>query len=320
MTYGVSQPDSRSPLGKNSRRQALALLAGAAALPSAWCAADSVPPLRLAVSESLVMDVNTNDASAAMSIWVKRIAQEMNIAVDYNPKAFDTSQEILNRARKGLLDAVALNVLEYRQVAEALDSTQIVAESGSPGPDQYLLLVKNNSGIQKPSDLRGLRLMMLRNPRMCVASAWLSMILEGSYSGPGDKFFAAAGSDTKVGRVVLPVFFGQADACVATKRGFESMCELNPQVARELKTIAASPGMVVNGYVFRRNYQSVYRERFVKALSGLRSTVAGRQIAMLFQFDELTLRDASCFAPALGVLDAADRIHSRRGAAGRKGI
>lgn len=310
---------SKSPPAISSRRHALALLAGAAAVPTAWCAADPVPPLRLAISDSLVMDVNTNDASAAMSIWVKRIAQEMNIAVDYNPRAFDTSQEILNRARKGLLDAVALNVLEYRQVSETLDSTQIVAEGGSAGPEQYLVLVKNSSGIQKPADLKGLRLMMLKNPRMCVASAWLSTILEGGYSGPGDKFFASVGMDSKVGRVVLPVFFGQAEACVATKRGFESMCELNPQVARELKTVAVSPGMVVNGYAFRRNYQSIYRDRFVKALSGLRSTVAGRQLATLFQFDELTLRDGSCFGSALAVLDAADRIHSRRGAPGRKG-
>ncbi|MBN9658490.1 MAG: PhnD/SsuA/transferrin family substrate-binding protein [Acidobacteria bacterium] len=310
---------SKSPPALSSRRKALAMLAGAAAVPPAWSATDAVPPLRLAISESLVMDVNTNDASAAMSIWVKRIAQEMNIAVDYNPKAFDTSQEILNRARQGLLDAVALNVLEYRQVSETLDSTQIVAESGSPGPEQYLVLVKNSSGLQKPADLKGLRLMMLKNPRMCVASAWLSTILEGGYSGPGDRFFASVGSESKVGRVVLPVFFGQAEACVATKRGFESMCELNPQVARELRAIAVSPGMVVNGYAFRRNYQSIYRERFIKALSGLRSTIAGRQLATLFQFDELTLRDGSCFGPALGVLNAAERIHSRRLAPARKG-
>lgn len=282
-------------------------------------AAEPVAPLRLAVSESLVTDVNTNDASAAMSIWVKRLAQEMNIVVDYNAKAFDPTQEILSRARKGLLDAVALNVLEYRQVADNLDASQVVAEGGSVGPEQYLILVKNNSSFQKPLDLRGARLMMLKNPRMCVAPAWLSTILDGGYSGPWDKFFATVGSDSKVGRVVLPVFFGQADACVATRRGFDSMCELNPQVAKELRTIAASPSMVVNGYVFRKNYQSVYRDRFVKALSGLRSTVAGRQIAILFQFEELTLRDASCFASALSLLDAADRIRNRHGVAGRKG-
>ncbi len=319
MTHDSPGSINEGQHGACSRRQALALLLSGAAAPGLRAAGDPTPPLRLAVSESLVMDVNANDAGAAMSIWVKRLAQEMNIAVDYNPKAFDPTQEILTRARKGLLDAVALNVLEYRQIAENLDSSQVVAEGGSAGPEQYLVLVKNSSGFQKPADLRGARLMMLRNPRMCVAPAWLSTILEGGYTGQWDKFFSAVGSDSKVGRVILPVFFGQVDACIATRRGFESMCELNPQVARELKTIASSPGVVVNGYVFRKNYQSVYRDRFVKALSGLRSTVAGRQIAMLFQFDELTLRDASCFASALSLLDAADRLRNRHGVAGRKG-
>jgi hypothetical protein len=96
------------------------------------------------------------------------------------------------------------------------------------------------------------------------------------------------------------------------------MCELNPQVGRDLKALASSPTIVVSFYIFRRNYQSPNREILLKALLNLRATPAGGQLATLFQFDELVVRDATCLTSVLGLLDAADRARLRRGAGGRK--
>jgi phosphonate transport system substrate-binding protein len=304
----------------SSRRHVLALMLGAWRwLPEALAAADSGAPIRLAISESLVADVNLNDARAAMAIWLKRMMVDLNLVIEFNPKVFDTTEEILRRARGGQLDAVALNVVEYKQIADVLDSSQVIAETGAAGMEQYLLLAKRSSGIQHLGDLRGRRLRTLKNPKMCVADAWLSTILDEGHLGPSEQFFGSATADTKVSRVVLPVFFGQADACLTSKRGFDTMCELNPQVAKDLIAIASSPAMVVSFYVFHKNYHGVNRERFAKVYSGVRSSVSGRQLATLFQFDELTVRDGSCLASALSVLDTAERVRSRRGAGGRKG-
>jgi ABC-type phosphate/phosphonate transport system substrate-binding protein len=303
-----------------SRRHALALMLGASRwLSAAPLAAEGSAPLRLAISENVVGEVNLNDARVAMQVWMKRMAQDMNLVVEYDPKVFETTPEILSRARRGLLDAVALNVIEYRQIADALDSSQVIANAGVEGPERYVILAKQNSAIQRLGDLRGRRLILLQAPRMCVAAAWLSTILDEGHFGPSEQFFGAVSTDPKVSRVVLPVFFGQADACLTSKRGFDTMCELNPQVAKDLKSLAISPPMVVTFYVFRKNYQSVFRERLVKALSGLRNTAAGRQFATLFQFEEAVVRDAGCLAPALAILDAADRARGRRGLGVRKG-
>jgi phosphonate transport system substrate-binding protein len=217
------------------------------------------------------------------------------------------------------LDAVALNVVEYRQIAEVLDPSQIIAGAGEAGPEHYLLLAKRNSGIQQLGDLRGRRLCTLKSPKMCVADAWLTTILDEGHFGPSEQFFGSAITDTKVSRVVLPVFFGQADACLATKRGFDTMCELNPQVGKDLTVIASSPAMVVSFHAFRKNFHGASREKFSGVFFNLHSSAAGRQLATLFQFDDLTLRDGSCLASALGILDTAERARSRRGAGGRKG-
>ena len=302
--------------GTWSRRGAVLLMLGGWRLWSQTMAADAGVPIRLAVSESLVSDVNINDARAAMQIWLKRMSQDLNLAVEISPKVFDTTEEILRRARAGQFDAVALNVAEYRQIADMLDPRQIIAETD--GAEQYLLLAKRTGGVQRLADLRGLRLTILKAPKMCVATAWLATLLEEEHLDRSDRFFASVTTDVKPSRVVLPVFFGQADACITSKRGFDTMGELNPQVAKDLSVIARSPAMVVTFYTFHRNYRSVSRERFAKIYTNVPASVAGRQLATLFQFQGLAVSDASCLAPALAILNAADRAQAGQGAGGRK--
>lgn len=300
--------------GGISRRRALAVMLGAWRLLPRAMAADAAAPIRLAISESLISDVNINDARAAFHIWLQQLSRDLNIAVELSPKVFDTTEEILRRARAGLLDAVALDVSEYRQIADVLDPGQVIADS--VGGEQYLLLVKRNGGIQRLADLRGHHLIVLQGPRMCIATAWLSTLLEEGHLSPRDQFFGSVTTDTKVSRVVLPVFFGQADACITSKRGFDMMGELNPQVAKDVTVIASSPQMVVTFYTFHKNYHGVSRERFARVYANMPASAAGSQIATLFQFQGMTVKDISCLKPALGILAAADR--AGHGGGGRK--
>lgn len=77
--------------------------------------------------------------------------------------------------------------------------------------------------------------------------------------------------------------------------------------------------MVLCFYVFHKNYHGATRERFAKVYTGVRNGAASAQLATLFQFDTLTVRDASCLASALSLLDAADRAHRKPAAGSRKG-
>jgi len=310
----VSVSQGRGATG--SRRRALALMLGGWRLWTRAMAADAGAPIRLAISESLASDVNINDARAAMIIWLKRMETDLNLVIEFSPKVFDTTEEIVHRARTGQFDAVALNVVEYRQIADMLDPSQIVAEAD--GAVEYVLLVNTGSGARRLSDLRGRRLTMLRGAKMCVAAPWLSALLEQANLGRTDRFFSSVATDAKPSRVVLPVFFGQADACLTSRRGFDLMGELNPQVAKDLTVIASSPALIATFYTFHRNYRGASRQRFAKIYSNMPVSVAGRQVATLFQFQGLAIKDAACLAPALDILDAADRAGREPGAGGRK--
>jgi len=96
------------------------------------------------------------------------------------------------------------------------------------------------------------------------------------------------------------------------------MCDLNPQVGIDLSVLASSPAMVVDFNIFRKNYQGKDREKVIRAISSLHSGPAGRQLATLFHFDELTVGDASCLTSALGVLARAEWRPDRDPSAGQK--
>lgn len=275
--------------------------------------------MRLAISDSLIADFNINDARAAMLIWIKKLIADLSMTVELSPRVFESTEEIMRRARASQVDAVALNVIEYRQLAALLDPSQVIVEADAVGAEQYVLLSRRSGGLSHVSQLRGKRLCTLSAPKMCLASAWLSTVLDPAGAGPAEQFFGSIATETKVSRVVLPVFFGQTDVCLTSKRGFDTMCEMNPQVAKELVSIASSPPLIVSFYVFHKNYHSPNRQRFVNLMSSLRTSVAGRQLATLFQFGDLIVRDAGCLTSSLEVLEAADRIQKRRSGGNRKG-
>jgi phosphonate transport system substrate-binding protein len=302
-----------------SRRHALATMLGIWPCLRRTLAAEPGGPLRVAISETMVVDVNLSDARAAMQTWIKRLQADLNVDIWIDPKVFSTAEDIVRLVRSGQLDAAAMSVVEYRPASDLFDTTEIFVGAGSAGPDEYLLMVKRDNGFSRLADLRGRRLSILNAPKMCVAPAWLSTLLEEARLGSAEGFFASMTADAKVSRVVLPVFFGQADACLTSKRGFELMCELNPQVASNLTPLAASSLLVTCFYAFRKTYHGPNRERFFNLHNTLLSSAAGRQLATLFHFEELTIRDAGCLASSLGILDRVERLRTKLVPGGRKG-
>jgi phosphonate transport system substrate-binding protein len=298
-----------------TRRRALAALLGPLVwLPDRLRAAD--PPLRLAISESLAGDVNRNDARVAMQVWVRKLTESMDISIDL--KAMVPTEEIIEGARSGSFEGIGLNILEYRRIADIMDASQIIGGEGERGMQRYCILTKQSSGFHQLGDLKGRRLSVLKDPLMCVAPYWLGNVLEEGHYGPAERFFGSMATETKLSRVILPVFFGQTDACLTTMLGFESMTELNPQVGRDLRPIAISAPMVVAFYIFRRNCRRLGRDQVMRALSTFDTTAVGQQIGTLFHFNHTALRDGSSLASALAVLEAADRNHIRpRAVAGR---
>ncbi|MBS1828294.1 MAG: PhnD/SsuA/transferrin family substrate-binding protein [Acidobacteria bacterium] len=290
------------------RRCLLASIFGAAA--RSCFGEDS--PLRFGVSQNLVHELNASDARAAITVWIRRITSDLAVNATFEGSLFESPQRLEEKLRNSQLDAVGINILDYRQMAGLLDRSQ-VAVPVFRGAFEYVLLVPTASAARNIAALRGHRLLMLDSAMAAAAPAWLETLVgEVEPQGPG-RFFSTVTRNSKPTQVMLPVFFRQAEACLTTQSSFVTMSELNPQVASRLRPLAVSPEIVPVLYAFRKGWQSTIRDKALRAFSSVGASSAGRQLMTLFQCENLVVKDGSCLDPSVEILAAAERLRKRNG-------
>jgi phosphonate transport system substrate-binding protein len=98
------------------------------------------------------------------------------------------------------------------------------------------------------------------------------------------------------------VFFRQVDACVVTRRAFNNMSELNPQLSQRLRVLVSSPELVPGGFAFRKGYDDPTRELIIADLERISSSPAGAQFLTLFQSGALSAQPVSCLESAFELL------------------
>jgi ABC-type phosphate/phosphonate transport system substrate-binding protein len=281
-------------------------------------AADSQPPafrFRLAVSEGMIgPDMNEMDANSAMRAWGDAAAKEAGYFVDVHILGM---AELIRQVRTHQVDGFTVTISEFLEVESYAGQSVVVDEVNSKGGDEYLLLVHEDSSIRTIADLHGRPLNIYANPRMCLAALWLETLLASSNLGAPPEFLGRMAPHDKLSQVVLPVYFRQSDACLVTRRGFSTMCELNPQLSRKLRVLASSPQLVTRLMAFHKDCVPEQRMKYEKALEGLYKTAAGQQALTLFESVRLVTADVSILRPTLELVKAHDRIRSRT-AGGRK--
>jgi len=270
------------------------------------------PVMRIGASATLLgSDVNSNDARAAIKVWCDSFAHETGLRIIYPLDGFSPPELLYQKIRDGQVDAFSFPLPEYLQIAGYTDSTLLVEESYVTGGEEYLIVVHAESGLQRISDLRGRNLVQFTGNVMCLASDWLSVLLDAGGLGPPDLYFSQITRSPKASRTVLPVFFRQSDACLVTRRVFDTMAEMNPQLAVKLRVIATSPKLVPVVIAFHKNCSLDQKERFRAALGSLGNTPSGRQILALFSSRQVAVANVSVLASAIDIVNASRRLRRK---------
>jgi phosphonate transport system substrate-binding protein len=290
-----------------------ALTAGAHATTPSEPTAQS-DAFRFGFSSEIIVDLNENDTKAAMKVWGRAVVAEREIPVYAEPVFLRRFDALLDSFRAGRVDALSLTAPEYFALARVAGTNSLLLASYKGQlTEEYLLLVNAEAGIASLAELRGRSLLFWRQPRTALAEAWLDTLLLQKSLGSADRFLARMQTRTKITQVVLPVFFRQADACVVHRRGFEVMCELNPQLARKLQILAASPAFVPGLLCFRTSYQPPFRDDLVRALTELDRSPEGRQMLTLFQCDQIVPASADALEPARRLIEEHARLRREAG-------
>lgn len=270
---------------------------------SCVCADSNSSILNIAFSEAFFRGVNQNDAIAAMKVWTQRVALERGFEIDTRSAVYDGTEALAEALSRDEIDVLLILSSEMMALRDpGLVVPHFIALRNGTPFEEYLLLVHPDSGITDLAGLKGKKIIVQSNARASLALPWLEeQIRENASLTHG---FASITQETKVSKVVLPVFFKTADGCVVTKSSFKTLSEFNPQLSRKLVAVAQSPGFVPTSVSLRTNYESDIREDLLAGLAELHETPHGQQILMLFKVDALRAFDAAMMESVENLLES----------------
>ena len=249
----------------------------------------SRPSIDIAYSASLFYNVDANDALAATSIWVKSILHEkMEDAIALSTFIVQDGSQLIQAYRAGKIDLLVTSPLEYLAVADSIDLQPVLVGASEVGPlDEFILLVHASAGIDNLQMLEGKRLIMEVAARGELPGMWLDILLAMNHLPPAEEYLRSVRRVDKTGQALLPVFFAQTDACIVTRRAFELMVELNPQIGEATAELYSSPGYCRSLLCLRPDIYQEHRGLLEESLLALHRQTRGRQILRLFHLDRL---------------------------------
>ena len=269
----------------------------------------SLPSIHIAFTSDVFPDVNENDAMAAVKVWGQMLVKERDVPAQPAPCIMHDPDAMLQSLQQERLDLVGVTLTEYHRLRRVLPFGRLLVNlNAGQLTERYVLLTHRESGVKTLADLGGCHLHLHTSPRTCLVSIWLDTLLVQQSYPTTSRFVGTISRHTKLSKVVLPVFFRQTDACVVTRRGFDTMSELNPQLARQLVVLAESPEVIPQVLAFRANYRPVFLEKVIAAIKDLGRTPAGRQLLTVFRTDGLAEVSASELTASLELIAARERL------------
>lgn len=253
--------------------------------------------LTVGFSDRMFYDVDANDAQAITRVWIEALIRKINSEVE-DPVSktiiFHDLPSIIRRLQAEEVDLLILPPLEYLTIRQdVLLEPIITGVVGETFPYEYVLLVRRNRGPENLGQLRDKKLVLARRARHDIGSkrglpqTWLDTSLLKSGLPESRDLFNTIEEVNKTSHAVLPVFFGQGDACLVPLRTFETMVELNPQLGEELTALITSPGFCIGLVCARKDVYEKYEGFIQEGLSALSTEPEGQQLLTIFRLDQV---------------------------------
>ena len=243
--------------------------------------------LDMVFSDSLFRSVNRNDAVAAIRVWGRILAQERGFDTDPTVEILGDLAEIRKRVQANAVGVLSLDVLEYLQLADLPGVEPAFAGVRDEGGNtqEYLMLVRGESGTSSLEALRGKRALIHANTGANLGLMWLNAMLHDAHLGLPERFFSSVEVVDKPSAAILPVFFGKADLAIVDGSGFAVMKELNPQLGKRLLVLNSSPRMFEGMICLCKGAEA--RQALREGMRDLHLSVQGRQVLRVFRYTRL---------------------------------
>lgn len=258
--------------------------------------------LNVVFDRSYFSSMNHRDALLAVKLWFEKFSETVDAEMEVEVTSFDNNEALVGLLERDMADVMILSSKGYFEVPANVRSkiTPIFSTEIEDSSIQkcYHLLVKQSSDIQEWADLEGKKLLILNNYRCHLTEDWFKHSLKKIDVPWTSVRLEVADS---VSETILPVFFGNADACIVGDEGFEMMKELNPQIGKMLKPVETSP-KIVEVIICMRNGYTFNRELLIESILDFHNNPSGKQVMMLFQISRIVRFQENSLDPIESIL------------------
>ena len=239
--------------------------------------------LRIGYSLTTLLAVNPRDAEATTDVLVELMARRTGQSVAVDTRVFDSLADITRELLAGRLHLVSVLSQEYLELAEqvALDPVFVPLRDGSVYED-ILLLVRRDMMDAGLGSLAGKRLLVSVTRTNQLPYQWLDTILHSASLPPAREHLGSIEEVGTPSRAVLPVFFGQADACVTISSAYQTLIALNPQIGEKLAVLETSQPVLMSVLCLNQRLETPFMGTVREEIPRLPESVEGRQLLTLF--------------------------------------
>jgi ABC-type phosphate/phosphonate transport system substrate-binding protein len=234
--------------------------------------------------KNTISGVNLADARVALDVLFRKILLRRYPQYEIQMEFLSDLEETLRSSKAKELDLITLTGLDYLQIREEgapIRPLFVTSKMDTPG-ESYLLIVKKGVDLKKLQGLNPRRLLIEKGGSGAFARMWLDTVFLEESLPETAKFFQTVREADQASAAVLPVFFGQAEACVVPRSTYQVMIELNPQIGRMLSVLMTSCDFLSTLGCVRDDLDSEVVKALMEAALSMNTEPEGNQIMTIF--------------------------------------
>lgn len=242
-------------------------------------------PLRFGFLDYAFTDVSVEDTKVAINLYIQKLLGETHF--EPNTIVYQNFDNLYRAVREQTVEMASLSGTDFLKIAPDSLLVPSFTKSYEDGAiyDTYVLLVHKDNATTSLKDLRNTAIRL--DKKIDLISIWLNVMLAENNLPEATSFFKKITYDDRPAQSVLAVFFKQSEACVVTRRVFQVLSELNPQISKNLVPILESPQYIPGILCFHAKLPPLDQEILYHAALSFGDSQEGKQVLNLFKTREV---------------------------------
>jgi len=240
---------------------------------------------------NVIPDVEPSDAKIALNLLTEEIQKQLDNSVELNTKFFNNRELLKQGIKNSEIDLVGLTSIDFLEWQNELTLKPFIIGLKNNSPKAgYFLLVHKNSPYQTLESLANKNIIIqdIQSPNSA-AYIWFQTLLAKKNYKKSALSFIKHEFEINASKVILPVFFNQAAACITNEHSYRVMCDMNPQIKQNLRVLASSPKLLLGFLCATERLSKQHYSIILDHLINLERYPKSSIFFLIYHFDKLAL-------------------------------